>query len=103
MIAAGKAIQILTRNLSLSSTFKLRVAAMVVSEIIDKLSPNMAPLTTAPIVKMAVKSVACEKPKAIGAQAAIVPIDVPIAVAINAEMINSIGKTKVGGIMDKPN
>ena len=47
-MAAGSAIQTFTRNLSLNSTFKLRVAAMVVSEIIDKLSPNIAPLTTAP-------------------------------------------------------
>ena len=48
-------------------------------------------------------SVAWAKPKAIGAQAAMVPIDVPIAVAIKAAMINNIGNTNVGGIMDNPN
>ena len=46
---AGTAIQTLTLNLSRSCTFKLVVAAIVVSEIIDKLSPNMAPPTTAPM------------------------------------------------------
>ena len=48
-------------------------------------------------------SVACENPKAIGAQAAMVPMEVPIAVAINAEMIKSIGSTNSGAMMDKPN
>ena len=37
-----------------------------------------------------------------GAQAAMVPIEVPIAVAMNAEIINSMGSTKAGGIADKP-
>ena len=75
---------------------------MVVSEIMERLSPNMAPLTTAPIAITVSISVTCAKPKAIGAQAAMVPIEVPIAVAIKAEITNSIGKTKVGGISDSP-
>ena len=100
--AAGPAIHTLTLNLSRNATFWLEVAAMVVSEIIDRLSPNMAPPTTAPMAYTASICVTCEKPKAIGAQAAIVPMDVPMAVAIKAAITNSIGSTNSEGITDNP-
>ena len=50
-IAAGTAILKFSRNLSFISQPCVRVAAIVVSEIIDKLSPNIAPDTTAPATK----------------------------------------------------
>ena len=76
---------------------------MVVSEIIDRLSPNIAPPTTAPMAYTTSISVTCVKPKAIGAQAAMVPMEVPIAVAIKAAIINSMGSTNSGAITDSPN
>ena len=42
---------------------------MVVSEIIDKLSPNIAPPTTVPIANAAGISVACANPNPTGANA----------------------------------
>ena len=51
---------------------------MVVSEIIDRLSPNIAPLTTAPIHSAMGNPVFSLMPTAIGASAAMVPMLVPI-------------------------
>ena len=48
MNAAGNARCKLALNLSRISQPWVRVAAMVVSDIIDKLSPNIAPLTKTP-------------------------------------------------------
>ena len=51
---------------------------MVVSEIIDRLSPNIAPQTTAPIQRAGENPVLSLIPAATGARAAMVPILVPI-------------------------
>ena len=63
-------------------------AAIVVSEIMDKLSPNIAPPTTVATDKAGKKSACTLSPAAIGAIVAIVPIDVPIAVDIKADTRN---------------
>ena len=65
-------------NLSFISQPWVRTAAMVVSEIIDRLSPNIAPQTTAPRQSGAPRPVSWAIPTPIGAIAVIVPTDVPI-------------------------
>ena len=75
---------------------------MVVSEIIDRLSPNMAPPTTAPRASGTDSSVAPAKPTAMGAVAAMVPMEVPMAVAIKAEIRNRAGNTHSAGMMVSP-
>ena len=61
---------------------------MVVSEIIERLSPNIAPDTTAPRHRGRVKSVASLIPTAMGARATIVPTDVPIDMEIKQPIKN---------------
>ena len=60
----------------------VRVAAIVVSEINDKLSPNIAPPTTAPNKIGIEPGIILSICTAIGATVTIVPTDVPKAVAI---------------------
>ena len=86
-IAAGRAIRRLTLNLSLISHFWDLVAAMVVSEIMERLSPNIAPPTTAATVIGRLKLPFAATPAAIGMTAEIVPMEVPVAVPMNAEMM----------------
>ena len=62
---------------------------MVVSEISDKLSPNIDPPTTAPAAKCASNPKFCDNDTAIGIIAAIVPHDVPIASEIHPLTTNS--------------
>lgn len=64
---------------------------MVVSEIKERLSPNIAPPTTAAIVIAPEMPSSPLRPALIGATAAIVPIDVPIDIEIKQAMINSPG------------
>ncbi|CJV99103.1 Uncharacterised protein [Streptococcus pneumoniae] len=98
IIAAGNTIKKFVLNLSFISVPCERTAAIVVSEINDKLSPNIAPPTTVAIVSAIEISVCPLIPTAIGANAAIVPMEVPIANEINAPItkmpatINPCGK-----------
>jgi len=85
-IAAGRAMRKFILNLSFSSQPWVRVAAMVVSEIMDRLSPNMAPLTQAPRIKGAGMPLFSAMPAAMGMMAATVPMEVPVAVPIKAEI-----------------
>ena len=64
----------------------VRVDAMVVSEIIDKLSPNMMPPIMHPIMRGKGIPAFSATPMAIGPTAAALPTDVPVAVAIKPEM-----------------
>lgn len=50
---------------------------MVVSDMNDRLSPNMAPLTTTPSIRASGIPVLSAIPTATGAKATIVPTDVP--------------------------
>ena len=59
IIAPGSTILKLTLNLSLIFVFCVLTAAIVVSEIIDRLSPNIAPPTTVAMANAAGTSVAC--------------------------------------------
>ena len=89
-------------NLSFISQPCVRTAAIVVSEIIDRLSPNMAPHTTAPMQMAKGNPVCCETPRAMGASAVIVPIDVPMEREIKHPITNSPGTINWGGITDRP-
>ena len=72
------------------------------SEIIDKLSPNIAPHTTAPIQIAIANPVFSLIPTAIGAKAAIVPIDVPIDTEIKHPIIKSPTTTIPAGKIERP-
>lgn len=56
------------------------MAAIVVSEIIDKLSPNIDPPTSAPSIIGRFIPADSAKPIAIGPRAVIVPTDDPVAI-----------------------
>ena len=77
--AAGAAIQRLTRNLSRMEQPWLLVAATVVSEIKERLSPKKAPPTTTPVMNGMPIPVCAAIPVAMGTRATTVPTDVPIA------------------------
>ena len=75
---------------------------MVVSEIIERLSPNMAPDTQAAITSGRLSPALSTIPRAIGTRAPIVPIDVPVAVPRNAAIMNIPAVISDAGIMDTP-
>lgn len=60
----------------------VRVAAMVVSEIKERLSPKKAPPTTIPTMKARFMSVFSAMPTTTGTNATIVPTEVPIEMDI---------------------
>ena len=97
MRAAGKAIIRLALNLSFNLTPWVRVAAIVVSDIKDKLSPNIAPPMTIPTASGVGIPILLAKPIPIGTMAVIVPIEVPIEKDIKQEIINSPGNKKAVG------
>ena len=86
--AATAAITPFILNLSRISQPQPRVAAMVVSEIMDRLSPNMAPPRTVLIARARFKPALSATATAMGPTAEMVPMEVPMAVAINAEIRN---------------
>ena len=86
-IAAGNTILKFSLNLALISHPCVRVAAIVVSEIIDKLSPNMAPQITAPTQSASGIDAVSLIPTAIGVKATTVPTEVPIEIEIKQAMI----------------
>src|SRR3712207_2058871 len=88
-MAAGAAINKLTLNLSLISTPCVLVAAIVVSEITDKLSPNIAPPITAAKIKAIETPLFSPSPTAMGPKATIAPTEVPVAVEIKAPITKS--------------
>ena len=77
-------------------------AEIVVSDIIERLSPKYAPPITAAHVKGRFNPAACATPIAIGAIAATVPIDVPIAVEIKHDIRNTPGTRAALGINVSP-
>ena len=100
--AAGSATRKLTRNLSRISQRWLRVAAMVVSEIMDRLSPNMAPPTTAPITTVRDNPPFSAMPTAMGITAETVPMEEPVAVPIKAEITNRPAARNCTGTRERP-
>ena len=102
MIAAGRAIRKFILNLSFISTPWVFVAAIVVSEITERLSPNIAPPITAAITSGRERPALSAVATAIGPTALIVPTDVPVATAINADIINIPPVMYLAGITDNP-
>ena len=102
IMAAGRAMKKFTRNLSRISQPCDRVAAMVVSEIMERLSPNMAPPTQAPTIMGTLSPPLSARPTAMGTMALMVPMEVPVAVPIKAEIINTPAARKWTGIKDRP-
>ena len=100
--AAIPAISPFILNLSFISAPTPLVAAIVVSEIIDRLSPNIAPPNTVAIATPTFRPAASATPTAIGPIAAIVPIEVPIAVAMKADIINNPAKRNFFGTNVSP-
>ncbi len=92
-----------SRNLSRISQPCVRAAAMVVSEIIDRLSPNIAPQTTAAMHTGSEIPACSLMPMAIGCKATIVPTEVPIEVEIKQPIRNSPTTTILLGRMARPN
>ncbi len=95
--AAGAAILMLTLNLSDIEHSCVRVAAMVVSEIKDRLSPKNAPPATMAVMKPIFKSDLDAIPAAIGTSATMVPTLVPIAIDIKHEAKNRPANSIFGG------
>src|SRR5699024_216055 len=87
-IAPGSTIQKFTLNLSIIFTPCVRVATMVVSDINDKLSPNIAPPITVANASGSPISVCSAIPIAIGAIATTVPILVHIDNERKKQIIN---------------
>ena len=75
--AAGATIRIFVRNLSRMEHPCVRVAAMVVSEMNDRLSPKNAPPTTMATIHSVSHPVWAAIAEAMGTRATMVPTDVP--------------------------
>jgi len=90
--------------LSLSTIFVcvVCVAAMVVSEMIERLSPSIAPLTTIPAISAGSIPNFCAMPIPIGKKAAIAPIEDPIAVAKKLTITKNPGKIYLIGKINMP-
>ncbi len=76
----------------------VRVAAIVVSEIKDRLSPNIAPPTMADKLIANIPGTDSSKPTASGASATTVPTDVPIESDIKQDVRNNPPTSKLGEI-----
>ena len=62
----------------------------------------MAPERMVPAISTGSIPAACATPSATGATAPMVPMEVPMAVAIKAEMRNSPGNSAQPGMSDRP-
>ena len=98
--AAGRAILKLARNLSLISQPWVLQAAMVVSEIKERLSPNIAPPMTEPTHRGREKPDTLETATAMGVIRVIVPTEVPMAVDTKQEATNSTATEAPAGVTD---
>ena len=99
MTAAGRAIRRFVKNLYFIATPCVFVAAIVVSEIKDRLSPNMAPPTTVPMQSGRKRPAFAETCAAIGTSTEIVPTEVPIAIEIRQAMTKRPGTASLSGII----
>ena len=71
---------------------------MVVSEMKDRLSPNMAPPTTVPTHRAVGKAETCATSTAMGAIRVMVPTEVPMAVDTKQATTNSTATANRAGI-----
>ena len=72
----------------------------MVSDMKDRLSPNMAPLTTTPSIRASGIPVLSAIPTATGAKATIVPTDVPTEMEMKQAARNIPAANKLPGRMD---
>ena len=98
--AAGSAIKKFALNLSRILHPCVLQAAMVVSEMKERLSPNMEPPMTEPTHSGRLNPEASDTATAMGTMRAIVPQEVPIAVETKQETINSTATAKRVGMID---
>ena len=75
-------------------------AAIVVSEIKERLSPNIAPPMTDPTQSGTLNPETCATATAIGAMSVIVPTDVPIAVETKHATTNKTATANCAGISE---
>ena len=87
-------------NLSLIAQPCVVVAAIVVSEMNERLSPNIAPPTTTPQIRGSETSILPASSIAIGATAVTVPMDVPIENEMTHAMRKSPGSTILAGVTE---
>ena len=99
-MAAGSAILKLARNLSFISQPCVLQAAMVVSEMKLRLSPNMAPPMTEPMQSGREKPETLETATAMGTISVIVPQEVPMAVETKQEATNSTATAVHAGVTE---
>ena len=98
MSAAGRAMPRLVQNLSFIWTPWVLVAAIVVSEIKERLSPNMEPPTTVATQMGREKCPISETDMAIGTRTVMVPQLVPMAMEIRQAIRKRPGMAKDPGI-----
>ncbi len=92
----------LVLNLSFMLTPCVFVAAIVVSDMIDKLSPNIAPPIIVPTIRGIVSGVLFANPTPIGSIAPNVPIEVPMARDMNDDIMNIPGNRNHVGMIVSP-
>ena len=98
-MAAGSAMRKLALNFSFMAMPWVFVAAIVVSLMNERLSPNMAQPTIVPMHSGRLRCAVSATLMAIGASTVIVPQEVPIAIEMIHAMINSPGTAKLAGMM----
>ena len=101
-MAAGSTMRKFCLNLSLISQPWVFTAAMVVSEIMDRLSPNMAPQTTEPMHMGRGNPAFSLMPTAMGARAAMVPMEVPMDTEIKHPMMKMPATATPDGSTESP-
>ena len=87
----------LALNLSRMSQPCVREAIIVVSEMNDRLSPNMAPPTMQPAIIPVDRSMLSAMPAATGMMATMVPTDVPMAIDTKQAVTNRPAGTMLPG------
>ena len=75
---------------------------MVVSEMTERLSPNIAPPITAAIISGSERPALSAVATAMGPTALMVPTEVPVATAMNEDMMNIPPVIYSAGITDNP-
>lgn len=99
MTAAGATISRFVRNLSRIEHPCVRVAAIVVSDMNERLSPKNAPPTTMATIHAVSHPVCAAMAEAMGTRATMVPTDVPIDIEVkHAAMKSPAGRNRAGTI-----
>ena len=102
MITAGPTMKMFALNFSLFPIPCVVVAAIVVSEMKERLSPNIAPPTTIPLTSATLTPVLDAISIQIGIKAATVPIEVPIEKLSIQPIKNNPGRIMLAGKIEIP-